>query len=197
MSMSDFWIFFQTGLWHVIDFSGYDHILFLIALTVPYNFKDWKILLLLVSVFTLGHTSALLLAVLELLKVSASLVELLIPITILLTALYTLFNTGKKPQKSHVAVLSITGCFGLIHGLGFAGYFKSILPGAPSDKLLPLLEFAAGIEAAQIIIVLGVLILAYLFQSMLRFSQRDWILVMSAFVAGVVTPLIIENPIWK
>jgi hypothetical protein len=67
----------------------------------------------------------------------------------------------------------------------------------PSDKLIPLLEFALGIEAAQISVVIAVLILAYMFQTMLRFSQRDWILVMSAFVAGVVTPLILNNPIWS
>jgi hypothetical protein len=54
--MSEFWIYFQIGLRHVLDIKAYDHILFLIALTVPYAFKDWKRVLVLVSVFTLGHT---------------------------------------------------------------------------------------------------------------------------------------------
>lgn len=195
--MSDFWIYLQTGLRHVLDIDGYDHVLFLIALTVPYNFKDWKKILLLVSLFTLGHTVAMLMSVFGLLSVRETLVEFLIPVSILATALYTLLTAGKTARKGIMPAAGITGFFGLIHGLGFAGYFQSILPGAPSDKLIPLLEFALGIECAQIIVVLAVLILAYVVQTTLRFSQRDWVLVMSAFVTGVVLPMIIENPIWS
>lgn len=197
LDMSDFWIFFQTGLRHVLDIDGYDHVLFLIALTVPYNFKDWKRILILVSVFTLGHTLAMLMSVFGILSIKESIVEFLIPLTILATALYSLFTAGKMPKSGTSATLFITLFFGLIHGLGFAGYFKSILPGSPSDKLIPLLEFALGIECAQIIVVLAVMILAYVFQNFLRFSKRDWALVMSAFVTGVVLPMIIENPIWN
>jgi hypothetical protein len=51
--------------------------------------------------------------------------------------------------------------FGVIHGLGFSNYFKTILPGNPSEKVLPLLEFALGIEAAQVVAVLAMLILSY------------------------------------
>ena len=65
------------------------------------------------------------------------------------------------------------------------------------DKLVPLLEFALGIEAAQIIVVLFVLLLSYIVQTFFRFSKRDWTLVMSAFVVGVVLPMIIESDIWK
>ncbi|HEX7869755.1 MAG TPA: HupE/UreJ family protein, partial [Chryseobacterium sp.] len=61
--MSEFWIYFQIGLKHVLDIHAYDHVLFLIALTIPYTFKDWKRILLLISVFTIGHTLALLLSV--------------------------------------------------------------------------------------------------------------------------------------
>ncbi|HEY0091474.1 MAG TPA: HupE/UreJ family protein, partial [Flavobacterium sp.] len=80
---------------------------------------------------------------------------------------------------------------------GFSNYFKSILAGTPTDKLIPLFEFALGIETAQILVVIAVLVLAYAVQTFFRFSKRDWTLVMSAFVIGVVIPLIIENEIWK
>jgi hypothetical protein len=63
--------------------------------------------------------------------------------------------------------------------------------------LWPLLEFALGIEAAQIIVVLVVLILSFIVQTLFRFNKRDFTLIMSAFVIGVVIPLIIESPIWK
>lgn len=195
--MSEFWIYLQLGLWHVLDWKGYDHMLFLAALTVPYTFKDWKKLLLLVSVFTLGHTIALLFSVFTTPKINPDFVEFLIPVTILITALYSLLTAGKPAKLDNAgATVLITVFFGIIHGLGFSNYFNAILAGKPGDKLLPLLEFALGIECAQIIVVLVVLILAYIAQTFFRFSKRDWTLVMSAFVIGVVLPMIIGSAIW-
>jgi hypothetical protein len=195
--MSDFWIFFKVGLEHVLDINGYDHLLFLIALTAPYVSKDWKRILILVSFFTLGHTLSLLLSVFNVVAVKAVLVELLIPITILITALFNIIIAGKSTKNGNMSfVASITVFFGIIHGLGFSNYFNSILPGKPVDKLAPLFEFALGIEAAQILVVLSVLILAFIFQTLFRFNKRDFTLIMSSFVIGVVVPLIIENPIW-
>jgi HupE / UreJ protein len=196
--MTDFWIYFKIGLSHVLDINGYDHVLFLIALTVPYAFKDWKLILLLVTLFTIGHTFALLLSVFNIVTVKASLVEFLIPITILITAFFNLFTAGKSSKQESITFIgAITVFFGVIHGLGFSNYFKAILPGNPSEKVVPLLEFALGIEAAQILVVLAVLILSFIVQTLFRFNKRDFTLVMSAFVIGVVVPLIIENPIWK
>lgn len=195
--MSEFWIYFNTGLRHVLDINAYDHVLFLIALTVPYAFKDWKRVLLLVTLFTAGHTLALLLSVYKIVTVRVDLVEFLIPITILTTALFHLFTAGKNSKNENLSFISfVTLFFGIIHGLGFSNYFKTILPGSASDKLIPLLEFALGIETAQIIVVLIVLILSYIVQTIFRFSKRDWTLVMSAFVIGVVIPMIIESEIW-
>jgi len=195
--MSEFWIYFNTGLRHVLDINAYDHALFLIALMVPYAFKDWKRVFVLVTLFTAGHTLALLLSVYKIVSVRTDLVEFLIPITILSTALFHLFTAGKNGKKESMNFVSfVTIFFGIIHGLGFSNYFKTILPGSASDKLFPLLEFALGIEAAQMIVVLIVLILSYIIQTVFRFSKRDWTLVMSAFVAGVVIPMIIESEIW-
>ena len=50
--MNEFWIYFQIGLKHVLDINAYDHVLFLMALAVPYAFKDWKRVVLLVTLFT-------------------------------------------------------------------------------------------------------------------------------------------------
>jgi hypothetical protein len=195
--MSQFWIYFQIGLKHVLDIYSYDHVLFLIALAVPFTFKDWKRIVLLVSLFTIGHTLALILSVFGIIAVRVNVVELLIPITILITALFNLFTAGKSNKKESInLVFFITLFFGIIHGLGFSSYFKSILGGSSTSKLLPLGEFALGIEAAQIAVVFVVLILSYIVQTVFRFSKRDWTLVMSAFIIGVVLPMIIENKIW-
>jgi drug/metabolite transporter (DMT)-like permease len=196
--MSDFWIYFKIGLEHVLDINGYDHVLFLIALTVPYTFKDWKRILLLVTIFTIGHTLALFLSVFNIVTVKASLIEFLIPITILITAFFNLFTAGKSSKNDSITFVgSVTLFFGVIHGLGFSNYFKEILPGKPTDKLAPLLEFALGIEVAQLIVVVLVLVLSFIVQTLFRFSKRDFTLTMSAFVIGVVIPMLLENPIWK
>ncbi|GAQ49637.1 hypothetical protein FPK15_contig00048-0014 [Flavobacterium psychrophilum] len=195
--MSEFWLYFNIGLKHVLNISAYDHVLFLIALTVPYAFKDWRRLLLLISLFTLGHTLALVLSVFGILYVKANLIEFIIPITILLVALFNLFTAGKNNKGEGISLLSfITLFFGIIHGLGFSNYFKTILPGNATQKLLPLSEFALGIETAQIIVVILILIISYIAQTVFRFSKRDWTLVMSAFIIGVVVPLLIQNPVW-
>jgi hypothetical protein len=61
---------------------------------------------------------------------------------------------------------------------------------ASSDsKLLPLLEYTLGIESAQIIIVLVVLIVSFIGQSIFRFSLRDWVMVISSIVIGVTIPV--------
>jgi hypothetical protein len=196
--MSDFWIYFQIGLKHVLNIYAYDHVLFLVALAVLFIFKDWQRIVLLVTLFTVGHTMALLLSVYEIVAIKVNVVEFLIPITIFITALFSLFTAGKSSKKESLnLVFFITLFFGIIHGLGFSNYFKTILGGSANSKLIPLSEFALGIEAAQIIVVFVVLVLSYIVQTVFRFSKRDWTLVMSAFIIGVVLPMILESEIWN
>ena len=195
--MTEFWIYFNIGLKHVLDVFAYDHILFLLALTVPYDFKDWKRILLLVSLFTLGHSLALLLSVFNIIILKVNVVELLIPITILITSVYNLINSGKSSKKDSITFIAIiTFFFGIIHGLGFANYFNAILGGKPTDKFIPLTEFALGIECSQIIVVIIALLLSFMVQTLFKFSKRDWTLTMSAFIVGVVIPMIIQSEIW-
>jgi hypothetical protein len=195
--MSEFWIYVEIGLKHVLNIKSYDHVLFLMALTVPHTFKDWKKILVLITVFTVGHSLALVLSVFDVMMIKNALVELLIPITILVTALFNFFST-KSSHKSNInSIVFITLFFGAIHGLGFSNYFKSILPGSASDKLVPLAEFAIGIEAAQMTVVIAMLMLSYGVQTFFRFSKRDFTIVLSAFIIGVVLPMIVENEIWN
>lgn len=191
--MNDFWFYLKEGLFHVLDWNAYDHILFLIVLTVPYALNSWKKLLSLVSIFTLGHTIALGLSAYEVVKIDTGLIELLIPITILVTALYNIITVGKSKRAEKMGVyLAVTLFFGFIHGFGFSTYFKMMTAGA-SSKLLPLLEYTLGIEAAQLTIVIAVLIVSFIVQSIFRFSRRDWILVSSGIVIGFVIPLLRAN----
>lgn len=194
--LENFWFNVEYGINHVLDINAYDHVLFLIVLTIPYLFKDWKRVLILVSVFTIGHTISLSLAAYGVLSINASMVEFLIPVTILIVALFNVFTSGKGAQKEKIGVLFLsTLFFGLIHGLGFAREFRMFI-GSSETKLVPLLEFALGIEIAQVIIVFMVLFLGFLFQTVFRFSKRDWIMVVSSIVVGLVIPMIFNNKIW-
>lgn len=196
--MSEFWIYFEKGLNHILSLSAYDHILFLMAITVPYAFKDWKKMLLLISIFTVGHTLSLLLSVYGVVIIKVNLVEFLIPITILIVAFYTLFNSKKSSKQDSISMIGfITLFLGIIHGLSFAEYFKTLVGASPQSTLLPLVGYSLGIETAQIIVVFIVLILSYVVQNFFRFSKRDWTLVISSFVIGMVLPMILSSDIWN
>lgn len=189
--MSDFLLYLKLGLTHVLDWQAYDHILFLIVLVAAYNFSNWKRIFILVSLFTVGHTVSLLLVNYSVVTISSKWVEFLIPVTILVAAFYNLLTSGKNNRSEKVGLFYvITIFFGLVHGFGFATYYKMITGG---NEILPLLEFALGIELAQIIVVTIVLIFSFIFQSVLRFNKKDWVLVVSSIVIGLVIPMLQNN----
>lgn len=191
--LENFWFNVQYGINHVLDINGYDHILFLLVLAVPYTFKDWKRVFILVTTFTLGHTLSLVLAAYGIVSVNGKLVEFLIPVTILVAAIYNVFTASKKDKSSKIGVLFFaTLFFGLIHGLGFAREF-TMFAGQSENKLELLIEFALGIEIAQAIIVFIVLFISFLCQTIFRLSRRDWVMVLSAIVIGLVIPMIIQS----
>ncbi len=191
--LENFWFNVNFGINHVLDVNAYDHVLFLIVLTVSYLFKDWKRVLLLVSMFTLGHTLSLVLAAYNVVSVNGELVEFLIPVTILVVAIFNVFTARKSGKKEKIGLLFLsTLFFGLVHGLGFAREFKMFL-GDTDNKIVLLLEFALGIELSQVIIVFIVLFLGYIIQTIFRFSKRDWIMVISAVVVGLVIPMIMNS----
>lgn len=194
--MDNFIFFLKEGLFHVLDWNAYDHILFLIALVVVYDFKNWKKVLWLISLFTIGHTFSLILATYKIVLVSSNWVEFLIPLTILITAAVNVFYARKVSKKTKTnANLFFALFFGLIHGLGFSSYFK-LLIGTSNNKLMPLLEFALGIEFSQIIIVFIILLLGFIFQMFFRFSKRDWVIIISSIVIGVTLPMLKEAIFW-
>mgnify|MGYP001055087136 CR=1 FL=1 len=194
--MNEFLIYFNLGLSHVLDWNAYDHVLFLIVLVASYTFLEWKKVFWLVTTFTLGHTLALILATFNVVNVNSSYVELLIPITIFVTALYNIFRAGKSNKEGGMSILIVTTLFfGVIHGLGFSSFFMGSV-GSGTDKFVWLMEFALGIEAAQAIVVTCVLILALIFQSIFNFSKRDWVLVVSSIVIGLVIPILLANNIF-
>lgn len=187
--------YLKQGLFHVLDWSAFDHILFLIVLIVVFSFADWKKTLWLITFFTIGHTITLALSAYNVIHYKVALIEFLIVATIFITALSNMLFQNKIKKGTININLFFALFFGLIHGLGFSSYFK-MLVGRTDDKIVPLFSFAIGVEVAQAIIVVLLLSLAFIFQSLFKISKRDWILVISAIVMGIILPLLKERYIW-
>ena len=177
--METFWFYFDLGFDHVLDIGGLDHFYFLVALSLPFTFKNWRRLLLWVSLFTLGHSLSLLVTHFEWLKIDAAWVMFLIPITICITCLSILVQKKHSHLKG-VWINLITLFFGLIHGFGFGRYFKMIA--SEGEAILGLLEFALGVEFAQILIVIFVLFMNWIALGLLKIQALKWQLIIASMV---------------
>lgn len=177
--MERFLFYFDLGFDHVLDIGGLDHFYFLVALSLPFAFKNWRRLLLWVSLFTLGHSLSLLVTHFEWLKIDAAWVEFLIPITICITCLSILVQKKHSHLKG-VWINLITLFFGLIHGFGFGRYFKMIA--SEGEAILGLLEFALGVEFAQILIVIFVLFMNWIALGLLKIKALKWQLIIASMV---------------
>ena len=194
--MSTFELYLQLGIEHIADFKGYDHILFISTLCAVYLFKQWRQVLVLITAFTIGHTTTLALATLHIIHFSPKWIEFLIPVTIFLTSVGNMFerNDMVKPGSQHFKYGAAL-FFGLIHGLGFSFYLRSLL-GIEHNIILPLFAFNIGIEMGQIIIVSIVLTLTYILVNWLKFARREWSLVLSGAGMGISLLLISQRIPW-
>lgn len=199
--MDDFLIYLRLGFDHITDPAGYDHILFVVALCAIYTLQQWRQVLILITAFTVGHSITLALATLQLISFSSSLIELLIPITILITAIsnflyrepraHTLLVADRhQPGRAWRYALALG--FGLIHGMGFSSYLRSLL-GREADIVQPLLAFNIGLELGQLLIVGLTLGLAFVVLTVLRGNRLRWVLAVSGIVAGMAVSLILGN----
>ncbi len=194
--MSLFELYFKLGLQHIADLQGYDHILFILTLCAVYRLSEWKKLLFLVTAFTIGHSLTLALATMNLLQLDTGLIEFLIPVTIFLTALANVL-AGRQEVTPALRTLKYAAAlfFGLIHGLGFSNYLRSLL-GSERGLAVPLLSFNLGIEAGQLIIVAIVMLFTLLVVHVLKLPRREWHVLLSGAGMGVSLVLMIERFPW-
>ena len=189
--MENFWFYFKLGFDHVLDPRGLDHFYFLIALTLPFMFREWQKLLIWVSIFTLGHTLSLFASNFKWILVDGKWVEFLIPITIGITCLSVLFKQRNTVSKA-TWINSITLFFGIIHGFGFGRYFRMISI-EDENAAISLLEFALGVEFAQLIIVLSMLLINFLVIRVFGFKIQKWELIIAALILSQAISMTVEN----
>lgn len=194
--MHEFWFYIKIGFQHVLDLSAYDHILFLVALALPFTFKSWKKVVLLATIFTVAHCVSLYLSAFNILVMDVSLIEFLIPVTILLTALFNINYAKASIQDKSIALhVFATAFFGLIHGFGFSNHFKMLMAGQ-ENKIASLLGFATGIEISQVCIVMISLCLAYLLQKQFKVKHSPYLLIGSILIILITIPMLINTFPW-
>ncbi|MNJ87566.1 hypothetical protein D3C87_50870 [compost metagenome] len=181
--MQDFSLYFQLGWQHILDWRGYDHILFVIALCGTYTLTDWKKVLILVTAFTIGHSVTLALSIFKVISVNTPLIEFLIPVTILITAISNILSKRQKPKGQRFKY-TMALFFGLIHGLGFSNYLRSLL-GKSSSITAELFAFNVGLEFGQLIIVVGILILSFILIWIVKIKRWDYNFFLSSAIFGI------------
>lgn len=181
--MQDFSLYFQLGWQHILDWQGYDHILFVIVLCGMYTIADWKRVLILVTAFTIGHSLTLALSIFKVISVNTPLIEFLIPVTILITAISNIISKRQKPKGQNFKY-TIALFFGLIHGLGFSNYLKSLL-GKSNSITAELFAFNIGLEFGQLLIVAGVLILSFIMIWIVKIKRWDYNFFLSSAIFGI------------
>jgi hypothetical protein len=155
------WLAFaRIGFGHIVNPEALDHILFLLALAAVYRLRDWKDALRVVTAFTIGHSLTLLLAVTGVVAFPSAVIEFLIPLTIVATAIDNIARNNRRP----LVRAALAGAFGLIHGAGFANYLRSLFM---DHVALPLFGFNVGIECGQLVVLAGIVALL---------TAADWVI---------------------
>lgn len=194
--MQEFWIWFSTGLEHILDWNGYDHILYVMALCVIFSSKEWKRLLVLITAFTIGHSLTLAASVSGFITVKQYYIELLIPITIIATCLVNILlvkqNSEATKNTNYRLNYLLALVFGFIHGMGFSYLLKSML-GKEESIVFPLLSFNLGLEAGQLIIVFTMLLISVFLARFTGFRKTIWVRTVSLGVLGISVFLFVQR----
>ena len=190
--MHEFWMYTQIGFNHIANLSGMDHILFVAALCIRYQLSDWKKWLVLITAFTIGHSVTLVLSVFNYLDFATNWIEFLIPVTILITSISNMFVKKFSFNSKLPVIYFFALFFGLIHGLGFSFYLKSLL-GMQQNIAPALLAFNLGLEIGQILIVMAILVISFIFVTLLKAPRRDIILIVSGGILALSLQMAIER----
>jgi hypothetical protein len=171
--------FLYLGAKHMV--TGYDHLLFLLGVIFfLYRLKD---VLLYVTLFSLGHSTTLIIGVLFDLGVSSHLVDMVIGLSVSYKAFDNLGGFRKLGLEidNRIAV----GGFGLIHGLGLATKLQAL--GLNKDGLLPnLIAFNIGVEIGQLIALSLILVVMTLWRTTKSFGRFAIAANALLFLAGIV-----------
>ena len=183
--------FFLSGWEHIVDINSYDHLLFIMTLCASFKLTQWRQILVIITAFTIGHSGTLILSALDLIPANSKLIEMLIPVTIMITAAVNVMNDEKGGKFSDTKFkYGIALVFGLIHGLAFASDFKFML--FEESIILPLFLFNIGIEVGQLFIVFLFTILLWIYTEAVKGEHYKWNLFVSGAGFGIAATIFLE-----
>lgn len=183
--------FFQSGWDHIADIHAYDHLLFVMTLCAAFKLNQWKQILVIITAFTIGHSITLILSSFEIIPSNTSIIDLIIPFTIMITAISNIKNYQSEGRLSNRNIkYSIALLFGLIHGLAFASNFKVMM--FNSNIILPLFAFNLGIEIGQIFIVAIFMTSLFFYSKILKGEHSKWNIFVSGSGFGIAATLFIN-----
>jgi hydrogenase/urease accessory protein HupE len=171
--------YFWLGVTHIL--AGFDHLLFVIALVLLLN-GAWRIAQT-VTAFTIAHSLTLIGTTLGWISVARQPVEITIALSIIFLGVEIVKADPAKPRLSERFPWAIAFGFGLLHGFGFAGALAEI--GLPQGEIpVALLTFNLGVEAGQLVIVSGALLVLGLARRYAHSGARV-LRHVSAYVIGI------------
>ncbi len=184
--------FFITGWEHIVDINAYDHLLFVTTLCAAYQLVQWRQILIIITAFTLGHSATLVLSSLELIPSNPTIVDILIPLTIMGTAISNIIKPESDGGASRVKLsYAVALLFGLVHGLAFASNFKVMM--FDESIIMPLFLFNLGIEVGQVFIVLIFMGALWLYNTFASGEHLKWNLFVSGAGFGIATTLLLNT----
>ncbi len=189
--MQDFTFYFTQGWQHIISWDALDHILFVVVLAAIYLLGNYKQVLILVTAFTIGHSITLALSVFNIMRINNRLVEILIPCTIMATAVFN-FLQKEYTQKSLRLNYFLALFFGLIHGLGFANALRFMLAKGQSAGW-SLFAFNIGLEVGQVLVVAVILALSYAVVDVLKLGRKWWVWCLSGLAFCIALKMVMER----
>jgi hydrogenase/urease accessory protein HupE len=170
------------GIEHIL--SGFDHLLFVLALVLLV--KGTRRLLLTITAFTAAHSLTLAGATLGWVQVPGPPVEASIALSIVFVASEIIHPRQGRFSMTQQYPWVVAFTFGLLHGFGFAGALAEV--GLPqSSILIGLLFFNVGVEIGQLLFVAAMLAAmaigrraAYRF----RLPQPAWLWRLAPYASG-------------
>jgi hydrogenase/urease accessory protein HupE len=161
--LNDLQLYFGLGYEHIINPIAWDHVLFIIAICMLYIPQNYKLVVWLITSFTIGHSITLLLTAFKVLHFPVPIIEFLIPVTIAIV---------RKKENAKPVIWQYANAlfFGMIHGVAFA---TEIFGLEGKDHLISkVLGFNLGIEFAQILVITLYIVIALLLQKLLKIPKN-------------------------
>ena len=183
----------KSGIWYVLNVQQHLLILFLVLVTIPYVFKEWKKISIILGLLIISQLLAVILGYYKIITIHFAQIKILMQISIVFLGMYNLnVHTVKSIRNEKPGILyTLIVLFGLVFGLVVIP--ESFYVNQPVNfTLFSLLQYTLGIMTAEIGVILFTLIMTAAVLHFFKITKRDWVLATAFLFIGMVLPLLIK-----